>query len=294
MGRALAEAFPDAREVFETADRVLGLPLSRLCFDGPEDELKLTANTQPAILTTPDYVAGHSLGEYSALVASGSLRFEDAVNLVRQRGLFMQDAVAPGEGAMAAIVGCDLDAVKSVCNEASLLGVCAPANMNTPNQTVIAGQTAAVQRAVELARERGAKRAVMLNVSAPFHCEMMQPAAERLSETLTSVEFKDLTVPLVTNAEADFIGSGAEARQSLAKQVASPVLWSDSVARLLAEGVAVFVEVGAGKVLSGLVRQIDRKCRIMNAEDPGSLGQVVEALTQKNALGAVERPATPA
>jgi [acyl-carrier-protein] S-malonyltransferase len=225
-----------------------------------------------------DYVAGHSLGEYSALVAAGSLRFEDAVAAVRKRGLFMQEAVPAGEGAMAALIGCDVDTVESVCIEASELGVCSPANINSPSQTVIAGHKSAVERAVEIAKSKGAKRAVMLAVSAPFHCELMKPAAERLAAVLNDIEFSDLAVPLVTNVDAKVITEGAAARDALLRQVASPVLWSESVRRLIDEGVRQFIEVGPGKLLAGLVRNISRECRIFNVEDGESLEATLTAL----------------
>lgn len=292
MGKALAEAIPASREVFERADEALGSRLSSLCFEGPEEELRLTANTQPAVLATSvaalsalvgrgakaDFVAGHSLGEYSALVAAGAIRFEDAVTIVRRRGLFMQEAVPAGEGAMAALLGCDLDAVKAVSEEASELGVCSAANINSPSQIVIAGHRPAVERAVELARARGAKRAVMLAVSAPFHCALMKPAADRLQPVLDATDFRDLSVPLVTNAGAEIITRGADARAALVRQVASPVLWSDSVRRLIDEGVGLFIEIGPGKVLSGLMRQISREVKVLNVEDPDSLDAAARAL----------------
>jgi [acyl-carrier-protein] S-malonyltransferase len=291
MGRSLAEAIPVARQVFEDADRALDLRLSNLCFEGPEEELKLTANTQPAILAAsiaalraleqrglvPDYVAGHSLGEYSALVAAGALKLGDALNVVRKRGLFMQQAVPPEEGAMAAFVGLDLEAVSEICREASELGICAPANINAPNQTVIAGHRASVERGVMMAKERGARKAVLLAVSAPFHCELMKPAAQRLEPLLRATEFADLAVPLVTNVDASLITSGEQAREALVRQVASPVRWSDSIKLLLEQGVTRFVEVGPGKVLSGLVRQISRECPVVNVEDVESLNKAVDA-----------------
>lgn len=289
MGKELTETQPAARAVFEEADRVLSMRLSSLCFEGPEEELRLTVNTQPAILATsiaalralegrgarPDFVAGHSLGEYTALVAAGSLRFDDALRAVRKRGLYMQEAVPPGEGAMAALIGIDIKTVQSICSEASSLGVCSPANINSPNQTVIAGHRPAVERAVSLAKERGAKRAVMLAVSAPFHSELMKPAAERLASVFDEIEFSDLRVPLVTNVDAQLITTGSDARDALLRQVASPVRWSDSIKLLLEEGVTRFVEVGPGKVLSGLVRQISRQCEILNVEDAQSLDAAV-------------------
>ena len=292
MGKELADTLPVARQVFEEADRVLGIRLSSLCFEGPDEELRLTVNTQPAILTSSiaalrtleargaraDFVAGHSLGEYTALVAAGSLKFDEALGAVRKRGLYMQEAVPPGEGAMAALIGIDVETVRSICAEASSRGVCAPANVNSPNQTVIAGHRPAVERAVELAKAKGAKRAVMLAVSAPFHCELMKPAAERLAALFTGTEFSDLKVPLVTNVDAELITRGAEARDALLRQVASPVRWSESIQQLLDEGVTRFIEVGPGKVLSGLVRQISRQCQMLNVEDVESLETTVAAL----------------
>lgn len=292
MGKSLADASAAAKEIFEKADDALGMRLSGLCFEGPEEELRLTANTQPAILAASiaalkaleergahaDFVAGHSLGEYTALVAAGSLRFEDAIRVVRQRGLFMQEAVPEGEGAMAALLGCDIETVRAVCAEASESGVCSPANVNSPGQTVIAGQKSAVERAVGLAKARGAKKAVMLAVSAPFHCEMMKPAAERLGPVLNEVEFSDLSVPLVTNVDARIIRSGGEARDALLRQVVSPVRWSESVERLLGEGVTRFVELGPGKVLSGLVKQMSREVKLLNVEDAQTLDAAAAAL----------------
>lgn len=292
MGKELAESQPVARRVFEEADRVLGMRLASLCFEGPEEELRLTVNTQPAILTTSiaalrvleargaqvDFVAGHSLGEYSALVAAGSLQFDDALRAVRKRGLYMQEAVPPGEGAMAALIGINIDVIQALCVEASELGVCAPANINSPNQTAIAGHRPAVERAVELAKAKGAKRAVMLAVSAPFHCVLMRPAADKLETVFKEAVFSDLKVPLVTNVDAELTVSGVEARDSLLRQVASPVRWSASITRLLDEGVTRFVEVGPGKVLSGLVRQISRQCQIFNVEDLQSLDATARAL----------------
>ena len=292
MGKELYDNLPAARRVFEEADAALGERLSELCFNGPEEDLKLTANTQPAILTASiaalrvleergvraDFVAGHSLGEYSALVAAGALPFSEAVRIVRKRGAFMQEAVAAGEGAMAALLGGDVETVNAVCAEASSLGVCSPANLNSPNQIVIAGNRAAVERAVELANERGIRRAVMLAVSAPFHCALMAPAAERLQPVLAAATFADLQTPLVTNVDAEIITSGDAAREALFRQVASPVRWSDSVKRLLEADVQTFIEVGTGKVLSGLVRSISRESKILNVENLESLEATVAAL----------------
>lgn len=286
MGKDLAEKFPAARQIFEEADQELGFAISELCFDGPAEQLQLTENTQPAILTTsiavlrameaenfpkPDFVAGHSLGEYSALVAAGSLSLTDAVRTVRSRGRYMQEAVPVGTGAMAAILGADLDVVTGACAEAGAGEVCSAANINSPGQIVIAGETGAIDRAVELLKARGAKRAIKLNVSAPFHCEMMKPAQERLASDLANVSFKDLTMPLVTNVDASPIKAGAEARDALIRQVSQPVQWLASVEFLANQGVQTFIEVGPGKVLSGLVRQINRNLRYVNVEDEASL-----------------------
>jgi [acyl-carrier-protein] S-malonyltransferase len=294
MGSDLAENFPSARKVFEEADEALGFYISEMCFRGTAEELQLTENTQPAILTVsvaawralaaegfqqPDYVAGHSLGEYSALVAAGSLSLADAVRTVRARGRYMQEAAPVGSGAMAAVMGADLGTVMEVCNEAQEGGVCMPANINSPNQIVIAGDAAAVDRAINLLKERGAKRAIKLNVSAPFHCALMNPAQERLAADLERIEFQPLRVPLVTNVDASAITGGEEARDALRRQVSSPVRWQETVELLIQEGVETFVEVGPGKVLSGLVRQTTRSARCLNVEDAASLSRTREALS---------------
>ena len=270
MGKGLADTHAAARRVFEEADDALGLALSRLCFEGPDDQLRLTENTQPALLTVsiaafavlrengwaPDYVAGHSLGEYSALVAAGSLRFADAVRLVRRRGRYMQEAVPPGVGAMAAILRLPEGALDAVLRQAAQGEVVSAANFNSPDQVVIAGHAGAVGRAMELAKAAGARRAVLLPVSAPFHCALMKPAQERLRVDLDAVEFRDLACPLVNNWQAREVRTGAEAREGLYQQVPNPVRWVESV-RLLAEhGVARAVETGAGGVLTGLLRSI--------------------------------------
>jgi [acyl-carrier-protein] S-malonyltransferase len=270
MGKGLASSHAAARRVFEEADDALGRALSRLCFEGPEDQLKLTENTQPALLTVsiaalavlresgwaPDYVAGHSLGEYSALVAAGSLRFTDAVRLVRQRGRYMQEAVPPGVGAMAAILRLPEGALDAVLQQAAQGEVVSAANFNSPDQVVIAGHAGAVSRAMELAKAAGARRAVALPVSAPFHCALMKPAQERLRADLDAVEFGDLACPLVNNWQAREVRTGVEAREGLYQQVPNPVRWVESI-RLLAErGVARAVETGAGGVLTGLLRSI--------------------------------------
>ncbi|HYY95989.1 MAG TPA: ACP S-malonyltransferase [Pyrinomonadaceae bacterium] len=295
MGRELAEKYRAARQVFEEADEALGFALSRLCFEGPAEELQLTENTQPAILATsvaalraaeseglprPDFVAGHSLGEYSALVAAGALSLRDAVQIVRKRGRYMQEAVPVGAGAMAAILGASIESVEAACAEARGEGeVCAPANSNSPGQIVIAGSAAAVERAIPLLKARGAKRAVPLKVSAPFHCALMLPAQERLAEDLSRVEFKDLSVPLVSNVDARAVCAGAEARASLVRQVSSPVRWRESVELLAGEGVETFVEVGPGKVLCGLVRQTAPQSRCLNVQDAASLAAAMATLS---------------
>ncbi|HJY85404.1 MAG TPA: ACP S-malonyltransferase [Candidatus Acidoferrales bacterium] len=300
MGRQLAENFPVARAVFEEADQALGFSVTRLCFEGSEDALKLTSHTQPALLTvsiatyrlledkgiTPHFVAGHSLGEYSALVAAGSLNFIDAAKLVRLRGGYMQEAVPPGEGAMAAILGLAPAQVAQICKKAADGQVVTPANLNSPEQTVISGHAAAVKRAVELASASGAKRAVVLPVSAPFHCELMMPAQKSLEGDLQKVIFSPLRVPLVTNVDAEVISHGDEARQALVRQVCLPVRWEESVRELLSQGVTTFVEVGPGRVLSGLLRQIDRSVHCFNVEDEKSLVTTLGKLAQAQAESA--------
>lgn len=271
MGKSLADSCPASRAIFEEADQALSFPLSRLCFEGPEDDLRLTANTQPALLTVsiaalaalkarglkPDYVAGHSLGEYSALVAAGSLRFADAVRLVRKRGQYMQEAVPAGTGAMAALLKLPEGRLEGVLAEAAQGEIVTAANLNSPDQIVIAGHAGAVGRAMELAKAAGAKRAVPLPVSAPFHCPLMRPAQEKLKGDLDATEFRDLEVPLVNNWQAREVRAGVEARQGLYEQVPNPVRWADSVRLLRSFGVERFVEVGAGGVLCGLLKNID-------------------------------------
>jgi [acyl-carrier-protein] S-malonyltransferase len=294
MGRELADNHPAARSVFDEADRALGFSVSDLCFNGTEEALKLTANTQPAILTVsvaayrvlaengvePAFVAGHSLGEFSALVAAGSLEFSDAVRLVRRRGEYMQSAVPEGVGAMAAILGLAPAQVAGICRQAADGQVVAPANLNSPEQTVISGHAEAVKRAVELASAGGAKRAVILPVSAPFHSSLMQPAAERLEADLRATAFHSLRVPLVNNADAELTTSGDEARESLIRQVTLPVRWEESVRELIDQGVNTFVEVGPGRVLTGLLRQIERSIHVFNVEDEKSLRLTLERLAQ--------------
>ena len=271
MGRTLAAEFPAARAIFDEADRALGFSLSNLCFEGPEDQLKLTENTQPAILTVstaaaavlkekgirPDYVAGHSLGEYSALVAAGALGFSDAVRIVRNRGRYMQEAVPAGVGAMAALLKMPEDKLAGVLEAAAQGEIVSAANLNSPDQVVIAGHAGAVNRAMELAKAAGARRAVILPVSAPFHCALMEPAQRRLAEDLAKTEFADLTAPLVNNWQAREIRSGSEARTGLVEQVPNPVRWIEIVRHLAGQGVTRWIEVGPGSVLAGLLRNID-------------------------------------
>jgi [acyl-carrier-protein] S-malonyltransferase len=292
MGKDLAEKYPLARETFEEADEALGIKLSQLCFDGPEDQLRLTENTQPAILAVsvaawrvlhengikPAFGAGHSLGEYSAHVAAGTISFTDAVRAVRNRGKYMQEAVPVGTGAMAAILGMDLDAVATVCGDAAQGEVCEPANINSLEQIVISGHAAAVERAVKLADERGAKRAKVLPVSAPFHCSLMKPAQERLSSDLRNLQFSAPKFPVVCNVYARPVEDAESAREALIRQVTGSVQWGESMQWLVGQGVQTFVEVGPGKVLCGLMRQIDRSKKCLNVEDEASLEKTIEFL----------------
>lgn len=292
MGRDLAEKYPESRAVFDEADAALGFSISKMCFEGSEEQLKLTENTQPAILTVsvaayraiekrgivPDFAAGHSLGEYSAMVAAGSLEFAAAVKLVRARGRYMQEAVPAGEGAMAAIMGLSPSDVAEICKKAAEKEVASPANVNSPEQIAISGTAAAVKRAVEIASQSGAKRAVMLPVSAPFHCALMEPARLRLEPDLRAAAFSALRFPVVTNVDAEAITSGEEARDALIRQVTAPVRWVESVREMIDAGVNIFVEVGPGKVLSGLLRQIDRSVRCFQAEDAASLQVLLDKI----------------
>jgi [acyl-carrier-protein] S-malonyltransferase len=289
MGRDLAENFPVARAVFDEADRTLGFSLSDLCFNGPDEDLQLTSNTQPAILAAsvaayrtlvekgikPTLAAGHSLGEYSALVAAGALSLSDAVQLVRKRGQLMQEAVPVGSGAMAAILGIDALGVSEACAAAAQAQVCAPANFNSPSQIVIAGHREAVERAVKECQARGAKRAIMLKVSAPFHSALMLPAQERMAETLASVNFDNLSFPIVNNVDAAVVNDGAQAREALIRQISAPVQWTDSVIKMFERGIDTFIEVGPGKVLLGLVKAIakerGKEVKLLNVEDQASL-----------------------
>jgi len=297
MGRDLAANFPESKFVFDAADSALGFSITQTCFAGSEEALKLTENTQPAILTVstaayralagkgivPDFVAGHSLGEYSALVAAGGVDFSAAVKLVRARGKYMQEAVPAGQGAMAAILGLSPTEVGDICKKAAENEVVSPANLNSPEQTVISGSAAAVKRAVEIASQSGAKRAVILPVSAPFHCALMMPAQQRIEADLRATQFSALKIPLITNVDAQAITTGEEARAALIRQVTAPVRWLDSVREMIESGVTVFVEVGPGKVLTGLLRQIDRSVRVFNVEDSASLQATMEKLAQARA-----------
>jgi [acyl-carrier-protein] S-malonyltransferase len=291
MGRALADAFAVCRDTFAEADAALGDAISRISFEGPADRLTLTENTQPAILTVsvaayrllasrglePAFVAGHSLGEYSAHVAAGTFSFRDAVQIVRKRGRYMQEAVPVGQGAMAAILGLDAEGVARACAEAAEDDIVSPANLNAPGQIVIAGSRDAVARACERARALGARRAVPLPVSAPFHCALMKPAEERLAPELRALAVSAPRVPVVANVDAEPKRDGQAAIEALVRQVSSPVRWEDVVRRLASEGVDTYVEVGPGSVLSGLVRKIQRDARVVNVEDPAGV-EAVEAI----------------
>jgi [acyl-carrier-protein] S-malonyltransferase len=296
MGQALFEAFPQCRAVFEEADAALSEPLSRLCFEGPDDRLTLTENTQPAILTVsvaaarllqargiqPAYVAGHSLGEYSAHVVAGTIDFADAVRIVRRRGQYMQAAVPVGVGGMAALLGADEAMALQACAEAAQGEVVSPANLNAPGQVVIAGALGAVARAGERARALGARRVVPLPVSAPFHCALMKPAEERLAPELRALRVRDPRVPVIANVDAAPKTTAEASIDALVAQVSAPVRWQDVVRRLASAGVRAYVEVGPGTVLSGLVRKIQRDARVANLESPGDL-EAVEALVRETA-----------
>jgi len=294
MGKDLSEKYPVARQTFEEADEALGYKLSQLCFEGPEEELRLTEKTQPAILTTsiaalrvlqsqmpkPGYVAGHSLGEYSAHVASGTFSFADAVRTVRNRGKYMQEAVPVGVGAMAAILGMNLDTVTGICKDAAQGEVCSPANINSPDQIVISGSTTAVERATKLADERGAKRAKLLPVSAPFHCSLMKPAQDRLEGDLAKIKWNKPVYPVACNVDAELVTDEVKALNTLVRQVTGSVKWDQCMRLLIAQGVDLFIEVGPQKVLTGLMRQIDRSKKCLSVGDEPSLAKTVEALSQ--------------
>lgn len=296
MGRDLSEKFPIAKQTFDEADDALGFSLSRLCFEGPEEQLRLTEFTQPAIFTVsiaaqrvlaesgihPSFVAGHSLGEYSANVAAGVLPFADAVKTVRNRGRYMQEAVPAGQGAMAAILGLSSEAATEICVKAAAEtdAVVSPANLNSPEQTVISGATAAVERAAALARESGAKKVVMLAVSAPFHCAMMQPAQDRLAQDLRTLSFAASGIPVVTNVDAALTGDPEQLRDALIRQVTGSVRWVESMRLLIGQAPDCFIETGPGKVLCGLMRQIDRGQKCLNVENEASLEKTLAALAE--------------
>lgn len=293
MGKELASNYSVARQTFAEADEALGYKLSELCFEGPEEKLKLTEVTQPAILTAsvaawrvlkekglkPDYVLGHSLGEYSAHVAAGTLTFTEAVRTVRNRGQYMQEAVPVGVGAMAAILGMALDRVTEIAKEAARGEVCQAANINSPEQIVISGNANAVGRAIQLATERGAKKAVSLPVSAPFHCALMQPAQDRLAADLTALAFQDPSCPVICNVDAVLVTSAEAARDALIRQVTAPVRWDESVRRAIGMGANLFIEVGPGKVLWGLMRQIDRSKTSLAVGDEASLQKTLAQIS---------------
>jgi [acyl-carrier-protein] S-malonyltransferase len=297
MGKELARHHAVARHTFDEANEALGYKLSHLCFEGPEEQLRLTEITQPAILTAsvaawrvlkekglmPAFVAGHSLGEYSAHVAAGTLSFADAVRTVRNRGKYMQEAVPVGVGAMAAILGMELDNVSVVCADAAQGEVCEPANINSSEQIVISGNTAAVERAAALASDRGAKRAILLQVSAPFHCALMKPAQDRLAADLATLAFQNPAIPVACNVDAALLNDAGRSREALVRQVTGSVKWNQSMHLLIAQGVERFLEVGPGKVLCGLMRQIDRSKACANVGDEASLQKTLEQLAQVKA-----------
>ncbi len=291
MGRDVAEKYPAARKVFDDIDAALGISISQLCFEGPEDQLKLTENTQPAILavssalhavleehgaTRRDLVAGHSLGEYSAIVSVGGLTPAEAAKIVRARGRFMQDAVPVGTGGMAALIGPSVEDARAICEEAAQGEIVSVANINAPGQIVIAGSKSAIERAIEIAKSRGVRRALPLPVSAPFHCELMKPAADRLEPILDEANFKDLWFSLVSNVDASPIGTSTAVRNALLRQVASPVRWVESVQKMVSMGVKRFVEIGPGNVLTGLIKRIDPNVELINVSDVPTLEAFLE------------------
>lgn len=292
MGKDLAEEFPAAMEVFDTANDVLGYDIKKLCFEGPEDELVKTEITQPAILTMsiaayrvleskgikPDVTAGLSLGEYCSLVIAGALDFKDAVKLVSKRGKYMQEAVPQGVGGMAAVMGLDREDVELICKEASDIGVVEPANINCPGQIVISGELNAIEKASALAKEKGAKRVIKLSVSAPFHCSMLEPAGDKLSYDLNGIEFRYLNIPVISNVTGEYIKSEFYIKDLLIRQVSNPVLWEDSVRLMLKDGVDTFIEVGPGKSLSGFIKKIDKNAIVLNVENMDSLNSTLQAL----------------
>lgn len=295
MGKELYEIYPECKEVYEKADESLGFPISELCFEGSKEELDKTENTQPAIVTTSiallkaldkhginaDVTAGLSLGEYSALVYSGVLNFEDAVKLVKKRGKYMQEAVPEGVGTMAAVLGLDNEKIKEACEAVSGEGIVEVANFNCPGQIVIAGEIKAVEAACEKAKELGAKRTMLLSVSAPFHTTMLEPAGIKLYEELKDIELNDMKVPVLTNVTGDYVNDISEIKELLKNQVMSSVMWEDTIRKMINDGVDTFIEIGPGKALSGFVKKIDRKVKILNVEDLKSLNKTIEALKQE-------------
>lgn len=294
MGKELADNFECAAKVFDEASEALGFDIKDMIFNGDNETLMITENTQPTIVTMsvaalrvleekgikPDVVAGLSLGEYSAHIASGSIDFADGVRLVKKRGKYMQEEVPVGVGAMAAIIALSADDVKACCEEASALGVCAPANFNCPGQIAVSGEVAAVEKCCEIAKEKGAKRAVKLAVSAPFHCSMLTGAGEKLAKELESVEVKDMNIPVITNVTADYVASKEDIKPYLIKQVSSSVLWEDTIRKMIADGVDTFVEVGPGKALSGFIKKVSRDVKVFNVEDMASLEKTLAGLSE--------------
>ena len=293
MGKALCEAHPELKQVYDEASEVLGYDIAALCFNGPAETLNLTEHTQPALLVssiaslralqpvtvTPTAVAGHSLGEYTALVAAGGLTYADAVGIVQKRGRYMAEAVPPGTGAVAALLGLDADAVKQACDEARSIGVVQAANFNSPGQVVIAGEKAAVERAIDVAKSKGCKKAVPLPVSVPVHTPLMQKAADRLAADLAAISWSDLRMPLINNAEAKPIVKAGEIQSSLVRQLPASVQWEASVRAMAAMGVKTFVEIGPGAVLTGLIRRIVPEATTLNVNDPKSLEATRVALS---------------
>ncbi|MEW6661270.1 MAG: ACP S-malonyltransferase [Bacillota bacterium] len=292
MGLEMAQKYQEAQEVFNQADTKLGFPLSDLCFHGPEEELKLTVNTQPAVLAASiaclrvlettgidfDIAAGHSLGEYSALVAAGVMEFPDALGIVRERGRLMEEALPAGQGGMAAVMGLAFEEIEKICNEAANEGIVAPANYNSPGQLVIAGDMAALHLAIHLAKQAGAKRVILLPVSGPFHSPLMEPAGKKLAEVLAGIPLAKTRKKVVANVTADFVETPEEVRAALVRQVSSPVRWEESVLKMVAHGVDTFVEIGPGTVLSGLIKKIDKNVRVLNIQDLASLEKTVGIL----------------
>jgi len=295
MGKEVAENYKVADEVFNTANKCLGIDIKKICFEGPEEELKKTVITQPAVLTTsiallkvfehynikPDFVAGLSLGEYSALVAANAIDFEDALPLVQKRGRFMQEAVPLGKGTMAAIIGLDKETIHEICEEATrIYGTVEPANYNCPGQIVISGLTEAVKKAIELSLAKGARKAVELPVSAPFHSSLLKPAGERLLKEIQKINFRNPEIPVISNVTADYVYEPDEIKELLVKQVSSPVLWEDSIRKMIADGAEVFVEVGPGRSLSAFVKKIDRRKKVLDVQDIESIEKAKNALKE--------------